>query len=197
MSLPNLGGLRLAEPAAETGEWYLFKKEPLNDLLADRKITEDDVEDQSVDPISLEPLLKEGEEGEEGETERWVWKATPKDGGQGRRENLPEEEGVRDPPNAAERGLNYDPVNYFRALLEKNGIDPTTRFDVPPEAIRTLARGPPNPRADGVDDDDRDRRAMAEPSVVEALINAQRVQRARLVRREAVSYTHLRAHETR
>jgi len=184
MSLPNLGGLRLAEPAAETGEWYLFKKEPLNELLADGKITEHDVEDQSQDPISLDPLLEEGEEGE-GETERWVWKATPADGGQGRRENLPEEEGVRDAPNAAERGLNYDPVNYFRWLLEKNGTDPTTRYDVPPEAIRNLARGPPNPRADGVDDDDRDRRAMAEPSVVEALIEAQRVQRANLVRREA------------
>ena len=173
MALPNLGALRLSQPAAATGEWFRLSKRELNELVADGTITQPEADEQNTDPISLDPLTEDAQEGEEDEP-RWVWKATYEDGGIGRPKltERQQNDGVT-PPTIAQRGLNYDPANYLRWLNQSGGIDDQSRKFVPADAIRELARGPPHTHPDGVDEDDRDRIELAESSEVESLIRRQ------------------------
>ena len=116
---------------------------------------------QLEDPISKQEIMEN----------TWVWKATAKDGGSAA------------PPL---RGLNYDPVNYLTMLLtdienNKNNAaftDPTTRIDVPPEALNELARGPL--RQGGAIDN----RPVPTDDVAEALIRALGSARARAAEAE-------------
>jgi len=131
MSLPSLSRLRLGERKEEdTGVWARYRDSdyfrtradgsPNPDYVqapGDNDWTEADRRERRVDPIDFDHF-SEGD---------WVWRATPEPNGQGG------------------NGFNYNPENYWRALVHSKGQDPMTRGDVSEEAIRDLAAGRPNP----------------------------------------------------
>ena len=96
--------------------------------------------------------------GHDFERNEWVWRATRREHG---------------------GDLNYEPSAYWRALEEKLGHDPNTTREVPEDAIRTLAAGPPNQREDGADGDDRDPRPVATEEDINTLLRAQAEERRR------------------
>ena len=153
MALPSLVALRLGERPEEaaTDEWIRY--DPDAEAARRRKAAEADADaDAGAANNALggqDDCCISGHDFERGE---WVWRATRREHG---------------------GDLNYDPISYWRALEQRKGHDPTTTREVPEEAIRALAAGPPSQRADGVDGDDRDPRPVADQARVDALLLAQ------------------------
>ena len=168
MALPNLGGLCLddGETEANTDAWVQYNADDYFRTTVDVDDHGRERERPNANYVQA-PDDADWTDGDRAERARdpvdlerlrdgqWVWRAVEGDN-----------------PS----GLNYNPETYWASIRATRGTDPTTRGDVPEEAIRDLAQGEPTP-------DPAARRPLASTADLDQVLSA----RAERIRRRDLS----------